>query len=88
MSQEGGLHIDKICRTLDKPMASLSICHLAFALDGDLVKYLEPSTWEKHKTTLVSVVRYFHNISHMSPESKIIILTPSESQDIYYLFCV
>ena len=27
-SQEGGLHIDLKCWTLDKPMASLSTCHL------------------------------------------------------------
>ena len=27
-SQEGGLHVDEHCWTLDKPMASLSTCHL------------------------------------------------------------
>ena len=31
-SQEGGLHIDEHCWTLDKPMASLSTCHLGLWL--------------------------------------------------------
>ena len=32
ISQEGGLHIDENCWTLDKPMASLSTCHLGLCL--------------------------------------------------------
>ena len=28
----GGLHIDEKCRTLDKPMVSLSTCHLGLCL--------------------------------------------------------
>ena len=31
-SQEGGLHIDDTFWTLDKPMASLSTCHLGLCL--------------------------------------------------------
>ena len=31
-SQEGGLHIDETFLTLDKPMASLSICNLGMCL--------------------------------------------------------
>ena len=30
--QEGGLHVDEQCWTLDKPMASLSTCHLGLCL--------------------------------------------------------
>ena len=36
-SQEGGLHIDEKCWTLDKPMAC-PLAIWAFALDGNLVK--------------------------------------------------
>ena len=31
-SQEDGLHVDENCWTLDKPMASLSTCHLSLWL--------------------------------------------------------
>ena len=31
-SQEGGLHIDEKCWTVDKPMAPLSTCHLGLCL--------------------------------------------------------
>ena len=31
-SQEGGLHVDEHCWTLDDPMASLSTCHLGLWL--------------------------------------------------------
>ena len=31
-SQEGGLHVDAHCWTLDKPMAFLSTCHLGLWL--------------------------------------------------------
>ena len=32
VSQEGGLHVNKYCWNLDKPMASLSTCHLGLWL--------------------------------------------------------
>ena len=36
--QERGLHIGEYCRTLDKPMASLSTCIWAFVMNGNLAK--------------------------------------------------
>ena len=35
--QEGGLHVDEHCWTLDKPMASLSTCHLGLWLGWQIL---------------------------------------------------
>ena len=40
-SQEGWLHIDEHCWTLDKPMASLSTCHLGLWLGWQILLNLE-----------------------------------------------
>ena len=41
-SQEGGLYVDEHCSTLDKPMASLSTCHLGLWLGWQiLLNYIQ-----------------------------------------------
>ena len=37
ISQKGGLHTDEHCWTLDKPMASLSTCHLGLWLGWQIL---------------------------------------------------
>ena len=38
--QEGGLHVDEQCWTLDKPMASFSTCHLGLWLGWQILLYI------------------------------------------------
>ena len=37
LSQEGGLHVDEHCWTLDKPMTSFSICQLGLWLGWQIL---------------------------------------------------
>ena len=49
ISQEGGLHVDEYCWTLDKPMASLSTCNLGLWLGWLLLLNLVKSQIEHQR---------------------------------------
>ena len=71
-SQEGGLHVDENCCTLDKPMASLSTCHPGLWLGWQILLKTHLDSCDNQQTVCACV---HANLYHLSPTLLIYIHT-------------